>query len=381
MLSVKRQVAAKIEAIEGTPENLAAVDAKILAFDPKIVFEPDRLAQTASASSLSKRAKLTGRIPANFTYAIQLRGSGTLGTAPEWAKLLRSCGVLESALKSITIGVITNGPFQHGEQVTGGTSGGKGRVVIDTATGTTTLYYVVVSGNIQTGEILTGSISGATATTGSAPVAAGLEYKLTCDELLVPSLTMASYEDGVTKKMRGARGTAVFNFKAGEPCKINFTHRGVKESVSDVAMLSIAQEQTKPPIFQNASLAIGGYAARIGELSIDIGNKMSEDDDANAALGIRCFSIGDREPVGTMNPRMVLGSVNDFFNNWFTDAEKKLDFTIGTVAGNKFRFYMPKIQYDKIEDETRDGIALANISFTLNQNLESGDDELTMLAL
>ena len=140
MLSVKRQVAAKVETIEGTPENLAAADAKILAFDPKIVFEPDRLAQTASASSLSKRAKLTGRIPANFTYAIQLRGSGTLGTAPEWAKLLRSCGVLESALKSITIGVITNGPFQHGEQVTGGTSGGKGRVVIDTATGTTILY-------------------------------------------------------------------------------------------------------------------------------------------------------------------------------------------------------------------------------------------------
>ena len=42
---------------------------------------------------------------------------------------------------------------------------------------------------------------------------------------------------------------------------------------------------------------------------------------------------------------------------------------------------MPKIQYDKIEDETRDGVALANISFTLNQNLESGDDELTILAL
>jgi len=42
---------------------------------------------------------------------------------------------------------------------------------------------------------------------------------------------------------------------------------------------------------------------------------------------------------------------------------------------------MPKIQYDKIEDETRDGLALASISFSLNQNMESGDDELTILAL
>ena len=381
MLSVKRQIAAKIETEEGVAEELSEADAKLLAFDPKITFEPERLPQTASPSSLSKRGKLTGKIPAAFTFMLQLRGSGTLGTASEWAKILRACGIAESALKSVAIGAVTGGPFLHGETITGSISSAQGRVVIETATGAPFIYYVPISGDIQDGENITGEISGASVPVSASPIAAGLEYKLTSQELIVPSLTMGCIDDGIAKRIRGTRGNSVFNFKAGEPCKINFTHRGVKEDVIDLPMLSIVHETTKPPIFQNAALTIGNYAARIGELTIDLGSKLAEDEDANAALGIRCFTIGDREPVGTMNPKMVLGSVNDFYNHWFSDEEKRLDFTIGNTPGNKFRFYMPKIQYEKIEDETRDGLALANISFSLNQNMEFGDDELTILAL
>ena len=382
MLNVKRQIAAKLEASEGVAETLASADAKILGFDPKIVFDPDRLPQTASPSSLSKRAKVTGSIPASLTADIEVRGSGAVGTAPEWAKFLKVCGLVESTLKSITIGAITGGPFKHGETITGGTSSATGRVVIETATGTTTLYYVAISGTFQSGEVITGGTSAATATTGGTPATAGLEYKLTSVLSSVPSLTGGTYEDGFSKKIRGARGNCVFNFKAGKTVRMGYSLRGVKESAADLAMLSgIVHETTIAPIFQNASLVIGSYAAKVGEITIDIGNKLAADEDVNAAMGIRCFLIGDREPVGKINPRMVLAATNDFYGHWFGDAEKKLDFILGSAGGNKFRFYLPKIQYDKIDDAERDGIALTDISFTLNQNNEAGDDELTILAL
>ena len=58
-----------------------------------------------------------------------------------------------------------------------------------------------------------------------------------------------------------------------------------------------------------------------------------------------------------------------------------VDCTIGSVAGNKFRFYMPKAQYTKIDDEDKDGLQVAKASFALNGTITPGDDEITILAL
>ncbi len=58
-----------------------------------------------------------------------------------------------------------------------------------------------------------------------------------------------------------------------------------------------------------------------------------------------------------------------------------VDFTIGSAAGNKFRFYIPRAQYNKVEDEDRDGLQLAKSNFSLNGSLLYGDDELSILVL
>ncbi|MBI5023782.1 MAG: hypothetical protein HZC18_02145, partial [Candidatus Omnitrophica bacterium] len=152
MLIRKRQLAAKIESVEGTAESLAAADAGLLVnFSPKANYDPQMYQRNPVRSSLTKIGKLTGKRSGGIDFSIELKGSGSLTQEPEWAKLIKACGFAINDLKKITIGAVTAGPFQHGETITGGTSLATGRVVIETATGTTTLYFVVLTGTFQTG--------------------------------------------------------------------------------------------------------------------------------------------------------------------------------------------------------------------------------------
>jgi len=190
ILTKKRQLAAKIESVEGTAETLAAVDAKLIAYEPNIDFgSPQTFDRTGAKSSFSKLGKAIGKRPGTMPVKLELRGSGTAATETQWSKIIRACGLKISTLYSITIGTVTSGPFQHGETITGGTSGSIGRVIINTATGTTTLYFVPVgTQNFQNGEVITGATSGATAPTGSTASIVGKVWEPTSTQSVVPSL-------------------------------------------------------------------------------------------------------------------------------------------------------------------------------------------------
>jgi hypothetical protein len=66
-------------------------------------------------------------------------------------------------------GAVTGGPFLVGEKVTGGTSGAYGRVLAVDATNTS-LVVATESGTWQSGEVVTGTTSSASATTSAGPV-------------------------------------------------------------------------------------------------------------------------------------------------------------------------------------------------------------------
>ncbi len=380
MLTRKRQLAAKIEAAEGTAETLAAADAKILVYNPKVSFDIAMSERNPARPSFSNIAKIPGKRPAALSFRLELRGSGAAVTAPEWAKLLQACGFGVNALKSMDIGVVTNGPFQHGETITGGTSAATGRVVINTANGAAAIMFVSISGTFQSGETITGETSTATAVTSSAPAAIGNEFKLISEN--IPSLTQGSYEDGVRKLLKGSRGTVKLGFKSGEPVFLDIEFQGVEAGITDTAFLSgVTYESTKPPVFLNALFSVDAYSAKIGEMDIDVANTLAVRDDVNDPRGILSFAITGRGVSGSFNPEMVSCAAHDFHSKWFQGIEMIVDFTVGSVVGNKFRFYVPRAQYTKVEDEDRDGLQLAKSSFNLNGSLSSGDDELTIFAL
>jgi hypothetical protein len=382
MLTRIRQLAAKIESQEGIEDALSASDARIQAENPVIDVDPPVHERNPVGSSLSKIGDVPGKRVSRLTFSLRLRGSGESLVEPQWFKFLKACGWKVNALYKITIGAVTGGPFKHGETITGDISGATGRVVIDTSDGTTTLYFIPISGAFQTGETLTGSVSGATADTSSGPQEAGKEFKPISRQSLVPSLSAGTFEDSVKKTMKGARGKVKFNFRVSEPVTLDFEFSGAFSGTVDSPLLEgIVHEQTKPPTFLNAYLWIDSLKAKLSELEIDWANVLSVRDDVNEPGGVFSFLIADRKPLGSFNPEMVEVSNHDFFGKWLRQEEMILNFQVGEVWGNKFWFYAPKVQYTKVADEDRDGIMSARTSFSLNGSLEPGDDELTILSL
>lgn len=381
MLIRKRQLAAKIEAQEGVAETLAAADAGLLVnFTPKANYDPGMYQRNPVRASLTKMGKLTGKRAAGLDFSIELKGSGSLTEEPEWAKLIKACGFEINDLKKITIGAVTGGPFQHGEAISGAPSGATGRVVIETADGTTTLYFVVLTGVFADGDTITGQTSGASATAGSDPADAGHEIKPISSS--VPSLTMGLFEDGIRKLLKGCRGTAKFNFRIGEPATVDFSFKGVEAGVSDLSLLTgLSFDDVVPPVLLNAVMACDGVSLNIGELDIDIANTLAPKDKIDDAKGILSFMITERDTQGSFNPEMVLVATHDFYDKWFSNTPVVLDMAYGSQDGNKIRVYAPSIIYNKVDDADRDGIQLAQTAFDVTGSMEPGDDELAILLL
>lgn len=103
------QLAAKIESVEGTKEALGNSDAmqvRNVVFSPAIpMFNRDQLRGT-----LSRVPSVSGARSARMTFDVELKGSGTAGTAPDYGPLMKACGCSEGlvALTSVTYKPATN---------------------------------------------------------------------------------------------------------------------------------------------------------------------------------------------------------------------------------------------------------------------------------
>lgn len=379
MLRRKRQLAAKIESVEGTAESLGTQDAKLLIIDPK--FNPDfkLFERNPVRANLSKMGKLTGTRSAGITFQLEMRGSGTSTIVPEWSKLLESCGFEKNNLEKLNIGTISDGPFIHGETILQSTTGASGRVVIDTSDGTATLYFVDLNtGTWDDENVITGQTSGASATP-SAVEDSGVEWKPLSDD--PATLTMGMFTDGLKRSIKGARGKVKFTFKSGEPAMMDFEFQGVFSDVLNASMLSgVSHESSLPPVFLDAQLSIDNYAAVVSSIELNCENTLSARESVNDENGILSYRITDRNFTGSIDPEMVLTDTIDFFDLFANNTSRSLDFTLGSQSGNLFRFYIPKLTINDLSDDERDGIDVAGVGFDLITNNE-GDDELTILQL
>lgn len=385
-LSRVRQLAAKIETTEGTEVSLAAADAKLLIYDAKVKFDPSMFKRQPLRSSLSQLTMLPGLQKGTLTGRLEIRGSGTNTTAPEWFKLMRAGGFSQHTTARMTIGAVTSGPFQHWEVITGGTSLATGRVVFPTANGAAAILVVVLTGTFQSAEVITGGTSGATATTSSTAASYGIglkpTYVLAQDATGSPSLSMGTYEDGLLKKIKGARGKTKLSFKNGEPAFVEFEFLGAGGAtpVTDTALLSITHETTVPPVFMSAAATLGTYAPVFSEIGIDLAQTVALRESANEATGLLSTVITNREPTITMNPEVASVADYPIFTEWLAATERALDFTLGSAAGNRFRVHAPKMQVSDIDDGDRDSLALNQVTGQLNENFAGLEDEVFILS-
>lgn len=103
-LTKRKHVALKIEAVEGVDELPGDADVIYPATD--IAWSPsgENNDREATADSFSPIKSIVGELSAEITFAAEIKGSGTAGTAPNIGKALQACGFGETivAVTSVT---------------------------------------------------------------------------------------------------------------------------------------------------------------------------------------------------------------------------------------------------------------------------------------
>jgi len=101
----------KVESAEGTANAPLAADCNLLVEDVKFEPDIDQTDRNPISSTLSPYASIAGMRKARISFKVELKGSGTAGTAPAIGKLLKACGFSETvvAVTSVTYNPLSVG--------------------------------------------------------------------------------------------------------------------------------------------------------------------------------------------------------------------------------------------------------------------------------
>ncbi len=212
---------------------------------------------------------------------------------------------------------------------------------------------------------------------GEVIVSGKVEYKPTTNA--IPSVTIGWWIDGKKYLTWGARGTVTLKLENGKPGMLSFEFTGADWSDEDEAVLAdVTYECVIPPVFMSANLSIDAYAAILSAIEINMNNEIALRQDANSLSGHLSAQITARKPSLTLDPENVVKSTMDFFGKWRDAEEMVFDTAIGEDAGNIIRVTAPKVQFQEISHEDRDGISTLSITAQLNGVCNVGDDEVVI---
>lgn len=190
------------------------------------------------------------------------------------------------------------------------------------------------------------------------------------------SATLYFYQDGLLYEMNGARGNVSFNFQVGQRAMMSFSFKGFSVAPVDSALPSPTLDSTKPVPVKGTSFSLGGYAAVIANLALDMQNAVEMTDDMNDASGYEEALILDRNPQGSLDPQATLVATHDWWSDWQSGTEQALTLTLGATAGNIVTFTAPKVVDRELQPGDRQGLAIYQVPFTAARN--SGDDEVSI---
>lgn len=194
------------------------------------------------------------------------------------------------------------------------------------------------------------------------------------------SLTLEVLQDGIIKRIWGARGTFTLTMEAGKPGLIHFAFEGCDFEVVDGALYAPTYPSIVPPVFLSAALLLDSYAAIVGKVDFNVDNVLVKRESINASSGYLSTLITGRNPKGTMDPELINVSGNnsyDFYGKWKTPG------TLGSLAlsangnnGNIITITVPKVRYASIADQDRTGLRTLGLDFQACVN--SADDEISI---
>jgi hypothetical protein len=113
---------------------------------------------------------------------------------------------------------------------------------------------------------------------------------------------------------------------------------------------------------------------------LDSGNNLALRDCINNADGFLSAIVTSRKMSGTIDPEMTTVAAKDWFGIWKNSTNQSMIIgNIGASATNIIKFIMPKLRFKKVNDADRNGIAVAEIQYDLEETV--ADDEISLYFL
>ena len=411
-----RKVYFALETTEGTRVAPNASTGYVQSIDPTFTVtnrmyerNPTRLAVTPVMQITPGTGRSSGAPSATieFSFSVEMAGSGTLGTAPRWSSLLKACGMKEVAVGSNALtGIMLGGTAarfmrnyenfsaQAGTAYASGTQ--TGRVIGDTAYDDTTLYYKLDdSGStaIANGNNLVGQSSGVYGeASGTSTATGGLAYVMTSGTALGGEARAGADDSSLTIQMVvnssgdyiegvGCRGNVEFAFTSGDSVKMNFTFTGrLNQYAEGGTFTPTADTEDIPPAFTGVSLGIAestygasdvsAYTSTIfNTMNVNISNEITVRENVDTSSGYDVAFITGRSPSMTFNPDAVrvatAGNNADFWDRFLSGETTRARLTVGSDAGNSFLFRMPACQFTGVTDGNRDEVMVLDSTTTL----------------
>ena len=173
----------------------------------------------------------------------------------------------------------------------------------------------------------------------------------------VKTLSIALYEAGRVKRMRGAVGNVVFEIVPGQAVMANFTFTGVFDSIADTAILAPTYPTLLPIRAASGAATINSFAQVFSTCSFDVGNTITVRPTVVNAQGATHGIITDRTPVFSIDPEATVVTGNDIWTDWTSATTRALSIQIED-ATDSITFAAPAVQRMTIANGDREGLRL-----------------------
>jgi len=202
-------------------------------------------------------------------------------------------------------------------------------------------------------------------------------YTPESDPASIESCTIYYFQDGIRYILTGCRGNVNFNFETGALAKASFTFTGHIASPTDVTLASPTLVTTVPEALIASAFTIGGFAAVINAVTLDMANVLAMPPDMASTDGFGEVQVTGRDPSGSYDPEAELVATEDPWADLLADAALVLSIgPVGGTAGNIIDITMPAVSYRDVSPGDRDGIRTYEIPFGAAES--AGDDEISL---
>jgi hypothetical protein len=311
-----------------------------------------------------------------ISFSLELAGSGTAGTAPRYADLLRSCRTSQTvtgspltgtaqagANESITLaasGTSSVDNFYNGQIITITSGTGSGAVgQITSYNGTTKVASVIP----LSGFFTPGASSGYS-------IAANVAFKpiSIIDGIADTSCTICYNIDGVQHKLLGCRGNVALNANLGEIPSLQFTMTGVYVTPTDTAQSGYTlayANQAVPAVFRDDNVKAFRFFGQSGCLqmvSFDFGNQIVYRERIGCTKRVDLIDAQANGQV--MMEATTMAAFNPFTESLAEGTYGRLNFVHGTTAGNQVGLVVPQCDLGQPSYSSDNGVEMFNLPFT-----------------